>query len=201
MFRQSSLSTRLFEQISALNQSFIDVMDVAARSGAVDVSHDILHGLTHAHADQQSHFDRLPFLLYRLYDAASTHPGPSGIPDDIAGASDLVTLTASFIWQLAQEDVALATLVTGFDQVWCQNFGQNSIADLAGFATRARLRIRLVDAPGYWQDLVRQRGISSLQRASLGATGLQLILSRARRHRARRSLPKITTSEPGIRQR
>lgn len=187
MYAKTAMPTHLLEEISLLNQKFVALLIAAADNSQIHMDADLLKSMRQATGRLPI---QLPFLLYRVRRddeiPAVEIPGCLGRYDE--RVNELTTITISFLWHLVQDDPLTAQIVSGASHEWCAQLRQQSIAGLASVATGARVQARLIDVPGYWQDLARRRGISTLQRASLGAAGLQLILSRNRRCRVEQSL-------------
>lgn len=190
MLQQPCFNSRLRGEIADLNQRFIDLLLYAGRHRRIEIESGLLHRIERTRQRDPSRITETPFLLYRVVRDLEAQPGippPGCLPADDERVSDLVTLTMGFLWQVARDDLLVASVVAGAGRAWCGQLAALSIAQLAGVSLRAGLQARLIDVPGYWQDLARRRGISALQRASLGAAGMQIILSRSRRERVEQS--------------
>ncbi|MEO0615888.1 MAG: hypothetical protein AAFY69_07100 [Pseudomonadota bacterium] len=179
---EPSLHPALLHDISALNRRFIAVLAAAARNGRFAAEPGLTQRLSARLGGADPRWPNCPFLLYRMVKSDDT-PGSTRLDAYDADVASLVTVTLGFVWQLAREHRPAARAVTGAGDRWCDALAAMSIAALPALSNHLSLRPRLVDVPGFWQDLARQSGISALQRASLGATGMQLIHARARRDR------------------
>ncbi|MFK8052882.1 MAG: hypothetical protein AB8F65_07885 [Woeseiaceae bacterium] len=190
---ENALPMALMKEVNYLNQRFIGLMVAAAEQGKIDLEPELQRSLGTIPARRHPPVPVAPFLLYRVsHEANESLPGClDGFNDAVA---ELTTLSLSFLWHLSREDLLAAQMVSGAGARWCQQLARLSIVDLVGLTAGASLQARLIDVPGYWQDLARRRGISALQRASLGAAGLQLILSRSRRKRVEGALTLPATS-------
>ncbi len=179
------LNATLLRDVSALNRRFVAVFVDAATHGAFAADAELVRRLSTRLTRSRTGWPECPFLLYRLVLVDEAADATRLDPVD-PGVAALVTVSLSFVWQLAREHPPAARAVAGADAEWCDALAAMDIAQLSLLAGQVTLRPRLVDVPGFWQDLARRRGISPLQRASLGATGMQLILARARRARVAR---------------
>ncbi len=179
------LTAPLLRDIAALNRRFMAVFVDASRDGRFAADADLVRRLSTRLSQTRGGWPDCPFLLYRIVlvdevgDATRLDPVEPGV-------AALVTVSLSFVWQLSREHPPAARAVAGADAEWCEALAAMDIAQLSLLAGQVTLRPRLVDVPGFWHDLARRRGISSLQRASLGATGMLLIQARARRARVAR---------------
>lgn len=182
---QPCLHPTLLADVSALNRRFIGELAAAAGVGRFAADPELARRLAARLRQVDPRWPDCPFLLYRLvrsHEAAE----PACLDPYAPGVSSLVTVTLGFVWQLAREQSPAARAVTGADEDWCDALGALCIAQLPLLSNHLSLRPRLIDVPGFWQDLARHKGISALQRASLGATGMQLIHARNRRARVAR---------------
>lgn len=179
------LTAPLLRDISALNRRFMAVFVDAALGGRFAADADLVRRLSTRLSQRRGGWPDCPFLLYRIVLVDEAADATRLDPLD-PGVAALVTVSLGFVWQLAREHPPAARAVAGADADWCDALAAMDIAQLSLLAGEVTLRPRLVDVPGFWQDLARRRGISSLQRASLGATGMQLIQARARRARVAR---------------
>lgn len=186
MLQPLPLDARLLIDVTELNRQFVRILLSANRAGRLPVEAELVRRLDARCAESADGWPGCPFLLFRVV-AEDSRPAAVSLPcieqhqPSVAG---LITLTLGFLWQLARERPQAAQIVSGASRDWCEQLSDLTIAGLAGLSTRAALQPRLTDVPGFWQDLARKRGISALQRASLGAAGLQLIMSLERRKRA-----------------
>ncbi|MEO0574932.1 MAG: hypothetical protein AAF004_05665 [Pseudomonadota bacterium] len=188
----TTFNTQLIDDIDQLNQRFIDLMMAAAADTQMALGQPLYDRLQTL-ASTQRRVAACPFLLFRLcFDAEMAHAPV--LCRQRPGVSELVLLSLSILWQVAKSDLHAATLVSGADQSWCQDLAQRPLTSLESLAGLATLRPRLIDVPGYWQDLSQPNGISALQRASLGAAGWQIIMSRSRRRRLSRRLPDVNSA-------
>ncbi|MEM8547355.1 MAG: hypothetical protein AAGF46_04240 [Pseudomonadota bacterium] len=192
-------NSEVVSEVCSLNQAFIKTMLSAAAAGRMALEPRLQEALQSAHEAATGSVGRCPFLLYRLEfpppavheHAASSLGGGRGDSD---GATSLASMTLAFLWQLARSDMAAARIVAGASVTWCQDLAGRPLAELAPLARQAVLTPRLIDVPGYWRDLTRERGISALQRASLGAAGLQMLMSQSRQQRLPAQLPAAPES-------
>ena len=182
---EPSLHPALLHDVSALNRRFIAVLAAAARDGQFAAEPGLTQRLSARLSGVDPGWPGCPFLLYRMV-RGDDAPGATRLDAYDADVASLVTVTLGFVWHLAREHRPAARAVTGADDSWCDALAATSIAALPALSNHLSLRPRLVDVPGFWQDLARRSGISVLQRASLGATGMQLIHARARRDRVAR---------------
>ncbi|MEO0346100.1 MAG: hypothetical protein AAF229_07550 [Pseudomonadota bacterium] len=179
---EPSLHPALLHDVSALNRRFIALLIGAARDGRFAAEQGLTQRLSTRLSGTDPGWPDCPFLLFRMVRGEEA-PGSTRLDAYDTDVASLVTVTLGFVWNLAREHRPAARAVTGTDDAWCDALAAMSIAALPVLSNQLSLRPRLVDVPGFWQDLARQSGISALQRASLGATGMQLIHARARRDR------------------
>ncbi|MEL7309939.1 MAG: hypothetical protein AAFN07_00385 [Pseudomonadota bacterium] len=174
--QHTHFTTTLISEIHELNQSFVELMLRAYRGGDFALDPVLAKAL-----DQPDRvLPQCPFLLFRPVERADDDVSVVlRANDDFA--QGLVVATLTLLRQLAREDLPTVRLLTGESVRWCRTLAALTPSELVRLAPRLDLKPRLVDVSGFWQDLVRARGVSRLQRASLGATGLQLVLSRPRR--------------------
>lgn len=185
----TTFNSSLVKDIDQLNQRFIDLMLAAAADAQMTLGQPLYDRL-HALSGSDGRVASCPFLLFRLCFEPDVAHAPV-LSRERAGVSELVLLSLTVLWQVAKSDLSAATLVSGAAHSWCQDLSQRRLSELETIAGLATLRPRLIDVPGYWQDLSHPGGISALQRASLGAAGWQIIMSRARRGRLARRLPDV----------
>lgn len=179
------LTAALLRDVSALNRRFMAVFVEAAATGRFRVDAALVRRISERLSTSGAGWPDCPFLLFRLVLVDETPDSTRLDPVDPEVAA-LVTVSLGFVWQLAREHPPAARAIAGADADWCHALAAMDIAGLSLLAGTVTLRPRLVDVPGFWQDLARRRGISALQRASLGATGMQLIMARTRRERVAR---------------
>ena len=189
MLQPLPLDARLLGDVTELNRQFVRILLSANRAGRVPVEDELVRRLDARCSENAAGWPGCPFLLFRVVaeDSRSAAVSLPCIEQHQAHVGGLITLTLGFLWQLARERPQAAQIVSGASDAWCQQLAGLTIAGLAGLSSRAALQPRLTDVPGFWQDLARKRGISALQRASLGAAGLQLIMSVERRQRVTNS--------------
>ena len=190
-------NSEVVSEVCSLNQAFIKTMLSAAEAGRMALEPRLKASLQSAHEAATGSVGRCPFLLYRLeFPPPAVHEGAASLlGGDSDGATSLASMTLAFLWQLARSDMAAARIVAGASAAWCQDLAGRPLAELAPLAREAVLTPRLIDVPGYWRDLTRERGISALQRASLGAAGLQMLMSQSRQQRLPAQLPAAPESQ------
>lgn len=164
----------LIDEIYELNQTFIGLMLEHDDRGRFCIEPSLREALV----ENRLRLPKCPFLLFRPIVQRFGEADNVSIPIGELGVAALVVATLTSVRELAKRDLPAAMLVTGANESWCRDLTRRTPADVLDLARECALRPRLIDVPGYWQDLVRQAGISALQRASLGASGLQLIHSR-----------------------
>ena len=184
------LDPHLLEDIAAMNRRFIAVLVDAATARRVQAEPELVGRLVRRLDAGDRRWPACPFLLYRPL-RHERAPADVCLDRDDPAVVALVTLTLGFLWQLARDNPPAAQAVSGTDAAWCRALAKLSIAHLSLLSAELTLRPRLIDVPGFWQDLTRRRGISALQRASLAAAGMQLILARGRRARAAGALDLV----------
>ncbi len=185
MLQPPPIDARLFADVTAFNRQFVQLLVATQAAGRFAMDPELVRRLRARNEAPPAQWPDCPFLLFRLVADTSVPDAVNepAIRQDDDGVAELITLSLGFLWQLARERPHAAAIVSGAAPSWCRQLALLDIAELAGLSLGAGLQPRLIDVPGFWQDLARRRGISVLQRASLGATGLQLIMSRARRSR------------------
>lgn len=185
MLQPSPFDSRLLGDVTALNRQFIRILLDANRAGQMPIEEELVRRLDARCAEDSARWPGCPFLLFRVVgeDTGLAAIGFPCIERHDSRVARLITLALGFLWQLARERPQAAQIVSGASADWCAHLAGLTIAGLGGLSARAALQPRLTDVPGFWQDLARKRGISALQRASLGAAGLQLIMSVERRRR------------------
>ena len=174
----------LLEEIHLLNQLFVEQMLRASECGTFALD----DGLADALRVPGFVLPRCPFLLFRPVRRDATVAAGTTISAQGDKAAGLVGATLTLLRSVAREDLPAACLLAGGDANWCESLAALRPDELLELVQSCDLKPRLVDVPGFWQDLLRSRSVSRLQRASLGATGLQLILSR--RHRLSSLAPR-----------
>ena len=181
---RNTFDMALLDELDDLNQRFARLLLERVETGELALAPGLTEALRVRLHDHGGRLPTCPFLLYRV---TSAPPAVADAPGALRGGNGevaaLAALTLTFLWRLAREDLPVVRLVAGADAGWCDTLASAAPTRLAALAGEATLRARLVDVPGYWQDLVRSTGISTLQRASLGAAGLHLVMSRRRRSR------------------
>ncbi|MEM9171069.1 MAG: hypothetical protein AAGA84_00035 [Pseudomonadota bacterium] len=194
----TGFSAETVAQVQSLNQAFIGELYAAAQAQRVAVEPTLITALSTARHERHSSLRQCPFLLFRIEIGHCGVNEPSGVwlGAHHDSTATLICAALTFIWQLAKTDIAAARLVSGAPISWIEDLAQRQLAELVGFAKASHLRPRLIDVPGYWHDLLRRSGISALQRASLGAAGLQMCLSRSRLNRQPRNLPTLSRALP-----
>ncbi|MEM7611014.1 MAG: hypothetical protein AAF270_05015 [Pseudomonadota bacterium] len=181
----SAFDRQLIKEIVGLNQRFIEIIINANRLGEFAIDAGLVEKLAERLREASPSWPDCPMLLYRVVanDQGDTCAADTRLDHYDPSVTELITLSLGFLWQLARLDSRAAQLVAGVDAGWCEHLAALDVASLAGLPAHARLQPRLIDVPGFWQDLARRRGISFLQKNSLGAAGLQISLSRVRRGR------------------
>ncbi|MEL7022416.1 MAG: hypothetical protein AAGL69_01645 [Pseudomonadota bacterium] len=175
--QHTQFNARLVNEINELNQSFVDLMLRAYHAGTFPLDSVLANALDRS----ERVLPACPFLLFRPIARLDQVSGSLVLTTTDDVGQGLVMATLTLLRQLARDDLPTVRLLTGAPASWAQSLADLSARDLVHLAPRLDLKPRLVDVAGFWQDLVRAREVSELQRASLGATGLQLVLSR--RHR------------------
>ncbi len=181
---ETRFNRELLEEIHSLNQLFVEQMLRASERGAFALD----DGLADALRAPGFALPRCPFLLFRPVRRDANLGVGTTIPAQSDRAAGLVSTTLTLLRSVAREDLPAACLLAGADANWCESLATLRTDALLELSQACDLKPRLVDVPGFWQDLLRSRSVSRLQRASLGATGLQLILSR--RHRLSSLTPR-----------
>ncbi|MEM7765000.1 MAG: hypothetical protein AAF290_13120 [Pseudomonadota bacterium] len=178
---------RCFLELGPLNQRFLSLLLITAERGELELSPDIVAALQQQTERWQSTCSTLPFLLYRVTARNDNTAVPvAGWLDPVQdGVRELTTMTLGLIWQLCHDSPLLAAMISGMNQGDIAKISAQSLVELLSDAHRVGLQARLIDVPGYWQDLVQLQRASRLQKESLGPSGLQLILSRARQAKRR----------------
>ncbi len=202
---ENTFNRSLLSDIAAVKSAVYPNNSVRQRARQYDVDAELAADICTGARGASARLARLPIFcsiaLSRRALGWQTHPaGGTRLDQFDPAVTELITLSLGFLWQLARNDLQAAQLIAGTDRAWCEQLAALGIAELTGLTLSARLHPRLIDVPGFWQDLARRRGISALQRASLGAAGLQIIMSRARHRRGiAPTLPTTKTRHVGSR--
>lgn len=181
-----AFNERLLREIAALNRRFVRLLLDGAASDQVALDAALAADLRRASQSPRALFEHCPFLLFRIVTDTEARVCDVQLPPYDERVGHLTSVSLSFLWQLARDDQTAAQIVSGAGPAWCEALASRPLVSLTQLSVRAHLQPRLVDVPCFWQDLSRRRGLSALQRASMGAAGLQLILSRSRRQRVER---------------
>ncbi|MEO1582908.1 MAG: hypothetical protein AAFR91_13840 [Pseudomonadota bacterium] len=174
---ETRFNRELLEEIHSLNQLFVEQMLRASDRGTFALDESLADALR----VPGFVLPRCPFLLFRPVRRDANLGVGTVIPAQGDEAAGLVSTTLALLRSVAREDLPAACLLAGGDANWCESLAALRPDALLALSQACDLKPRLVDVPGFWQDLLRSRSVSRLQRASLGATGLQLILSRRNR--------------------